>query len=119
MPYKKLSELKTEEKRSFRNEVDTVAIPISGDDWDHHNMLHKESSTPDYGLCSSCQYAIILKRKYGGWYGKCSRDEIQGGLHTIDNVEECTKYSKVGTMSLNDMYNLAYIIEVDKETIGF
>ena len=119
MSHRKLSDLKTDERRQVRGEVDTVAVPIAGDDWEPTNKIHNRSGCPDYGMCSTCMHAVIIKRQYGGWAGKCDRDEIGGPLDAVDRIEECSKYTKLGTMSLNDMYNIALLLDFNDKQIGF
>ena len=71
----------------------------------------------DFGICSDCKYLYAAKTEYGTSIGKCFEMNIM--LRGIDNIKECTMYGKKGSMSLDDMKEIAIIIDVNKSRVGF
>ena len=71
----------------------------------------------DFGICSDCRHLYAAKTEYGTAIGKCFEMNIM--LRGIDNIKECTMYGKKGSMSLDDMKEIAIIIDVNKSRVGF
>jgi len=71
----------------------------------------------EFGLCSDCKYLYAARTEYGTVIGKCFELNIM--IRGIDKIKECTMYDKKGSMSLQDMKEIAIIIEVDKNRVGF
>jgi hypothetical protein len=76
------------------------------------------------GLCGTCKFAVIVRGVNNESYLKC--DQIFFGANNLIDripfqVKECTSYRKVGTMDLQTMGAVAWILEVDKRkgTAGF
>jgi hypothetical protein len=71
----------------------------------------------NFGVCNDCKHLYAAKTEYGTSIGKCFEMNIL--LRGIDNISECTMYSKKGSMSLDDMKEIAIIIDVNKNRVGF
>ena len=74
-------------------------------------------SKDEFGLCYDCRWLFGIKTEYGKTYGRCELQDIT--LNSIDKIKKCTRYTRIGCMSIGDMKEIAHIIEVDKNVIGF
>ena len=74
-------------------------------------------SEEEFGLCHDCKCLYALKTQYGTIRGKCFEFEII--MNGINKITNCTRYDKKGQMSLDDMKDLAFLINNDKKKVGF
>ena len=77
----------------------------------------------EYGLCATCTNFFYTADAYKVIFSFCIflADYLGGNPIKLDSsrpVKDCTKYNKVGTLSLWDMEKMATIIDV-KSSVGF
>jgi ssDNA-binding Zn-finger/Zn-ribbon topoisomerase 1 len=82
---------------------------------------HREK-VPEFGICSSCGHLNIIKTRLFDRYVWCDNYEsmpVKIRPNTVDPITECSRHYPIGAMSLRDMSQIAYIIDVKKRQAGF
>jgi len=69
-----------------------------------------------FGLCSTCMNFEGAETKYGVVFARC--EELRLKLKTSDPIIKCTYYIKRGAMDIEDMKEIALLIDV-KRSVGF
>jgi hypothetical protein len=86
-----------------------------GDRWAANGRIRNDTK---YGICGSCKHSRATKTKYTTKMWRC--EELNFKLSTEDPITDCSSYDKVGSMTLQQMVSIAYIIESDKsKKVGF
>jgi len=113
---KKFSELENDEKRTIENSLEAKASELGLESWE--NYQEKGSLLEDQiGLCAGCKSLKYCKTEFGNVFAKCN--EFEFNLTGQNRITECNMLTPKGTLSLADMYSLAYMIEPDiKPKIG-
>ena len=74
-------------------------------------------SKNEFGICFDCRNLCAFKTEYGRIFGKCY--EFNMPMRGIDKVNHCNRYDKKGQMDLDNMKELAILIENDNKKVGF
>ena len=74
-------------------------------------------SERDFGVCHDCKHLCAFKTQYGTTRGKCY--EFDMWIRGVDTIKHCTKYDKKGQMTILEMKDMAYLIDIEKKTVGF
>ena len=107
----KLKDLETEERNDLENELEAQSIRLGMDSYD--SPTDTITKLKDLiGVCSDCKYLDYARMEFGDVYASC--DIFNKRLSGQNRVVECNKYSKRGQMSLQEMYTIAHLIDVDK-----
>jgi hypothetical protein len=110
----KLSELKRDARTSIQSELEAKATGLGLDVWESEDLVRKNEVFGVCGLCSNFQYAAT---KFKIVRAVCSEMEMK--LSEDEPIDECTCFNKRGSMSLKDMWDIAYLIDVLKDPVGF
>lgn len=107
------------EKKKRTDILDTIEDTSGslglGDRWFTSNRIKNENK---YGICGSCKHSRITKTKYTTKMWRC--EELNFKLSTEDPIVDCSSYDKVGSMTLQQMVSIAYIIESNtSKKVGF
>jgi len=106
-----------EKKSDLDKEVKRGLLSIGiNEDYDD-SFKHKFISRKNFGICYDCRSLMAYQTQYGRSYGKCFQFDKE--MNGNDPVVKCTYYDKKGMLSLDDMKEIAIIIEVDKRKVGF
>lgn len=101
------------------------------DNWDRANKLETRvykiddgggAAPPGYGLCSSCSRFRWFVTRYGTESAKCSADDTPWTVKRLrkdDPVASCSQYGRNGELSLKEMLDMATLIDVNRNQIGF
>lgn len=113
---KKLSEYKEEDRDKIGSQINEGTAKLALGDYDYE-ALNLSGDFDGFGLCNDCKSLRATKTAYGKIYVFCTEwnKQLSGG----DLIEKCTHYTKRGTMTLSDMKDIAVIIDINKNTIGF
>lgn len=103
------------ERDRIGREVDLGARNIGSDT--EYGSPPVDFDTKKFGLCCDCSELRASISKFGSIFARCY--EFDKNLNSSDPIEKCSDYKKKGSMTLWDMKEIAYIIEVDKKEIGF
>ena len=109
----KVRDLNEEEKVEISADLDSGAALLGQDMWDTQKTFTKNEKL---GLCNDCNYLESFNTEYGRIFARCRDMDID---LPNDRIVDCTRYVKKGTLTLQDMEKIAYIIEVGKKDIGF
>ena len=112
---KKYSALEKEQQKLIKAKADIQSQLLGIDSWD--GVVGNTNGVSKFGLCVTCQEFLYAKSEFRVKAAKCRDLEIV--LNQDDPVTECTQYIKKGQLSLNEMYEMAEILEIDKEKVGF
>ena len=110
---KKLSEYDDNIKAAITTSIDQQGKQII-------DIYYDESYTrvdDDYGLCTDCKQFKITKMEFGDVIAECETWDVRRTSNR--RVEECSSYNKRGQLTLQDMKEVAYIIDVGSRKIGF
>jgi len=110
----KLADFKKGDRNKIEKEVSAKAGSMGFDPYDSCKTHVK---TKDFGLCNDCGHLQLVKSEFRTILAKCYDFEII--LHAGEPVTECTNYEQRNTMTLNQMNDLAYIIDISSKEIGF
>ena len=69
------------------------------------------------GLCNSCTYFEFAESEFNIIFSYCKCFDIK--IKKVDPVLECTSYNDKNIMSLDDMKDIAYLIDNTEKKIGF
>jgi len=76
-----------------------------------------------YGLCSACKCFKLQVSEFGGDRSWCDMYyELPDGFlspNRTDPIVECSNYYPKGQMDLNQMLEIAVIIEIQSKKVGF
>ena len=111
---KKLTDFNKDVRQDMRDVVNAGAVSLGQDAYAHPT---EHVTANKLGMCSDCVYLNRILTEYGRVYAYCT--EFKVPLKGIDPVKECTTHAKRGVMTLNEMQDVAHIIEVNNKQIGF
>ena len=111
---KKLSDFEKNRKDRISKEISlgTCGLPTNWNDDIQETLVDDK-----HGLCGNCRWFRLSITKYGKTYAYCR--EWEKYLNGIDPIIKCNEYNKRGQLTLNDMKDMAVIIEIDKKKVGF
>jgi len=122
----KITKIKKEgkEREKVNNEINSglySGIKLETDNYwgETEAKDKKESDFSNYGLCATCKhFECAITQLSKTVFAKCVAYEVR--LRSNDPVEECTNYTEKGRLTLREMKEIAYLIDVeDVEEIGF
>ena len=92
---------------------------------DKYDQHHSGKVPSSYGLCAKCQNCQMIRTKLNNtqiWCAEFSyRDAFRPKLilTSYDRIIECSYFLQKGSISLNEMKRIAWIIDVSQNQIGF
>lgn len=115
---RKLSEFEGSEKKDIESELESKSTEIGLDPWESHGTKDNSILKNQIGICHNCKYLLYCRTEFGNVFAKCS--ELEFKLSGQNRIEECNIHTPRNVMTLNEMYNIAYIIETSDEKVkGF
>jgi hypothetical protein len=118
MEGKKISELGKKEKQNMEDFLETKATEIGLSMYSSGGEEISRSLENEIGICCKCKHLRYAKGEFITVLAVCSSFDIR--LNGRDRIVECTDYSERGRLSLQEMYAMAYLIDIDKKEIkGF
>jgi hypothetical protein len=118
MEGKKISELGKKEKQNMEDFLETKATEIGLSMYSAGGEEISRSLENEIGICCKCKNLRYAKGEFTTVLAMCSSFDIR--LNGRDRIAECTDYSERGRLTLQEMYAMAYLIDMDKKEIkGF
>jgi hypothetical protein len=118
---KKLNDLPKDDQAVLTNSIETASQILGmGDRWTFSgkNIKREKSDEKRIGLCASCENAHIVKTQYNIRHASCTANEFK--IRLDDPITDCTSYVKRGALTLQQMWDIAYLIEGElKGKVGF
>lgn len=111
----KFSDLESDEKDSIKDQLESKATGLGLDLWNSANggsLLNNQ-----IGLCSNCKSLEFCKTEFDNIHARCAAYEFK--LSGQNKIVECNMHSAKGSLSLDDMYDIAIIIDPPKRKSGF
>jgi len=108
---------KEEEKRIDREVKAGLSIlKMNNDIFGDNSIDHFNGFTEkDFGVCASCIYFFGIETRYEKLKAVCNFTRDGFRLNSSDPIKRCSNYEKRGLMSLNDMRDIAILIEAGNE----
>lgn len=80
---------------------------------------NKTKPTVELGICESCVYCNGYERDLGVSFYRCDVFDRAFDFRK-PKIVRCRSHAKRGTLDINSLFNMAYLIERDKKTVlGF
>ena len=116
---RKINELEENEQQILGDELESKATTLGLNSWNSYNSRNNLNSLEQaIGICSNCKSLQYCKSEFGNAFARCSNFEIR--LSGQNKIAECTCHDAKGILSLEDMKNIAILIDPDKSEIkGF
>ena len=115
----KLKDLSSEDRRDVEEVLEVKATELGMDSYDaylggsDYKLLHDI-----IGMCASCKSLQYCKTEFNKVFAKCGHYEIT--LSGNNRIVDCNSHNPRGVLSLEEMYALATLIDLDDHKIkGF
>lgn len=107
-----------EKRKKINKEVNSAARSLKlMDEYDEEIHTKNIFDEDIFGICHDCMHFRCAETKYGNAFANCWEFEVR--LNASDPVTKCSQYKKRGEMTLIEMKDMAYIIEIEKRKAGF
>lgn len=113
MATQKISELKKESRIAIQNELEAKANQYGLDTYTSEELIKKDH----FGICGFCTNFHFAATKFRIVRAICSEMEMR--LSNDEPIDECSCFNRRGSMSLRDMWDIAWIVDIPKERVGF
>lgn len=100
------------EKREYKRVAATAAQIVD----EYEGSLTHRNISRDLGICSDCDHLEFAESRWNKCFAKCGYFDLK--LNLSDPIEKCNKHKPVGSMDINDMWNIYTPIE-NKQKVGF
>ncbi len=111
----KLINFKREDRSNIEREIETNATMLGLGDYDP--ISSNEGLLKDQiGICYNCLNLNYCRSEFGTVLAYCNTFEIK--LSGQNRIIECNCHSPRGCMSLQDMFSIAVLIDIDKKEVG-
>jgi len=97
--------------------METELSAVSTDLKNRQNRRKRTFDKVDLGICHDCDSLECVKTEFGNVLARCDSFGIQ--LSRTEKMIECTEYKQTGQLELWQMQEMAYIIELKGNTVGF
>ena len=107
-----------EEKKRIDREVKTglSILKMNNYEWGESTINNSNNFTEkDFGVCASCIYFFGIETRHEKLKAVCNYTGDGFRLNSSDPIKRCSNYEKRGLMSLNDMRDIAILIEAGNE----
>lgn len=112
---KKFVDLENKQKIKIENNLEAEASKLGMDSWEDTHIVNLLEN--QIGLCAKCKYLKYCRTEFDNVFAICSEFEFK--LSGQNRVIECNQFSPRGSLSLNDMFGIATIIEIHGKKVGF
>jgi hypothetical protein len=116
MTIRHYNDLEKNERYHLSSSTDTAASQLGMIEYETSDPI-RHSLLSGYGLCAGCKHLRYCRSRYRVLHCSCAENEM--ALSTEDSVTECTSYEERCGMSLNEMKEIAWLIDLDSREIGF
>jgi hypothetical protein len=115
---RKFSDLEQTEKKHIENELEAVSSSMGMEAYETYGNREGSLLQDQIGMCHNCKNLSYCKTEFGNVFAKCSEFEFR--LNGQNRIEECNLHCPRHSLSLNEMYTMAYLIDPKDEKIkGF
>lgn len=111
---RKIFDLENTEANEVRNLLESKSSELGIESYEKSTNERKDYLKDMLGLCFDCENMIYCSTEFGNIIARC--DVFKINLHGRERMKDCNMYAKAGSMSLNDMMNIATLIDVEDST---
>jgi len=116
MTNKKLATYSKKDQKQITREVDSQVALLGIDDY-YGPIGRFDTLDNEFGLCKTCKEFQFAKTEFAVVRAQCRDLDIV--LHSEQPIKACTNYIKIGQLTINQMLDMATLIEINKKKIGF
>jgi hypothetical protein len=114
---KLVSDLNDDDREKLDNKLDAIIKKIGIDEYSTRNGQRPSWLEEFVGICSTCKNLDWAKKEFGGVLAYCNYFTVK--MSGRERIIECNHHERVGTMTLNDMKEMAILIDPPERQIGF
>jgi len=114
---KLLSDLSDDDREKLDSKLDAVVEEIGINEYSARDGQKPSWLEEFVGVCSTCKSLDWAKKEFGGVLAFCNSFEVK--LSGKERIIQCNRHERVGTMTLNDMKEMAVLIDPPERQIGF
>lgn len=114
----KISDLTDDERDNFENELGSKSKALGLDQWEAKHSLKNEPWLKQHvGICFDCKRLSWARKEFGGVIAHCRCFDCK--LSGKERITDCSSHERVGTLTLNEMMEIATLIEISRKEAGF
>jgi hypothetical protein len=115
----KFSSVDKDERKAIEDELESKSQALGMDSYETYGNDAQTGLKELIGMCYNCKNLHYCKSEYGNVHAVCSMFEFK--LSGQNRIVECNLHAPKHVLSLNEMYNIAYLIDpdTDKKVKGF
>jgi len=113
---KRYNELGNKEKESIKSSATCDLYKIIESEWDDSVSNKSSLREREFGMCVSCKHMCYVKSEFSVVYASCSLYDVR--LKEGRPIIECTGYDRKGNLTLNQMWDIAYVLELEKDRVA-
>jgi hypothetical protein len=112
----KYTDLQDTEKRKIVTTLESASARLGRDTYSNEPG-HIDGHNP-LGICKNCKNLGMMKTEFNNIYARCRSFDVV--LTGKDRISTCTDFDRKGELTLDEMREIAYLIEAKKPKItGF
>lgn len=115
----KISELPSEKRRAYRREMEN----LDSSRFESDRRRTAIGGMARFGICAQCLHMSFAKTDFSIAWALCTRwDHAAMGAFRLNSkrpLQNCTEFNRRGFVSLYDMQDIAWIIDISEKKAGF
>lgn len=112
-----ISDLKEDEREALGDRLDALGEVLGLEAYNTRTVSNTSWLEEYVGVCHNCTRLAWSRREFGGVFAFCDRFESR--LSGVERILDCNQHERVGTMCLNDMKDIAILIDPPARKAGF
>ncbi len=109
----KFSDIDKEERQTIENELYSKSQALGMDSYESYGNDAQTGLKALLGMCATCKSLNYCKTEFGIVHAICNQFDFK--LSGKNRITECNLHSPKHVLSLNEMYSIAYIIDIDSD----
>lgn len=114
---RKLRDLEKKESSDLRDDVAAGGEVLGLDTYEANKGTHLSDDIDIYGICRNCRWFKYVKYEFTSQFATCETFDKQ--LSGKQRIIECNSFDERGKLTLDQMLDIATIIEVGSKQMGF
>lgn len=115
----KFSNVDKDERHAIEEELTSKSQALGMDSYESYGTKTQTGLRDFLGMCADCKNLNYCKTEFGTVHAICAMFDFK--LSGKNRIVECSLHAPKNVLSLNEMYSIAYLIDVDegKKMKGF